>query len=44
MSNMLQVLQKAKLSFQPAVIRNPHVRDYNPRFGNSENPHPNVKM
>ena len=41
---MLPVLQKAKLSFQPAVIRNPHGSDYIPRFGNSKRLHPNVKM
>ena len=38
------MLQKAKFSFQPAVIRGAHVSDYNPRFGNSKNPTQNVKI
>ena len=35
---MLQILQKAKFSFQSAIIKNSHVSDYNPRFGNSKKP------
>ena len=35
---MLQSLQKAKFSFQSAIIRNSYVSDYNLRFGNSKKP------
>ena len=40
---MLEILQKAKFSFQSVVIRNPHVSGHNLRFGNSENPTQTLK-